>query len=86
MNETGHQTYCIVIHQTLAVSKCPLGPGECIWRHRQTGDCTYDEDFGSSNFSPSEFATKVGLPPADPSILNIIKNSLAHLIKHELMS
>jgi len=77
-------TFCVVIEKQLAVSQCPLENGACIWKHRKNGRCTYNEAFASSDFTPNEFAARVGLPPADPEVLNIIKNSLADKIRHEL--
>jgi len=45
----------------------------------------YSESFASSDFTASEFAARVGLPPIDSEVFTILKNSLAHKIKHELL-
>ena len=57
-----------------------------MWNHRQTGVCTYNEQFAISDFTVNEYAERVGLPPADSQVVNIMRNSLAARIKLELVS
>ena len=76
--------YCGVIHKQLTVPFCPLENTQCMWKHRLTGQCKYSEEFANSDFTPVEFVALVGLPPIDSTVVNILRNSLAFKIKHEL--
>jgi hypothetical protein len=76
--------YCIIIHKQLSVAECPLETSQCMWKHRVNGLCKYSEVFANSDFTPVEFAALVGLPPIDSAVVNILRNSLAFKIKHEL--
>jgi hypothetical protein len=78
-------TFCVVIQKQLAVSQCPLAGNSCIWKHRKTSRCTYNEAFANSEFTPNEFAARVGLPSAEVSVLDIIRNSLADKIRREIV-
>lgn len=78
-------TFCVVIQKQLAVSQCPLAGNSCIWKHRKTSRCTYSELFANSEFTPNEFAARVGLPSAEVSVLDIIRNSLADKIRSEIV-
>jgi hypothetical protein len=77
--------FCVIIEKRLVGPRCPLPNGACMWKHRETGDCTYDEQFASSDLTVNEYAARVGLPLADPEAVTIIKNSLADCIRRELV-
>jgi len=81
-----NKTFCVVIRKELKVSKCPLPSGACMWKHRETRICTYDEKIANSELTVNEYTERVGLPPADPDIFSILKNSLLDKIKYELLS
>ena len=79
-------TFCVVIQKRINGYTCPLPKDSCMWNHRQTGVCTYNEQFAISDFTVNEYAERVGLPPADSQVVNIMRNSLAARIKLELVS
>lgn len=75
-------TFCAVIEKQIATPVCPLPDGHCMWKHRQSGRCTYVED--QPALSPNEYAAKVGLPQIDGALVNILKSSLIQRVKDEL--
>jgi hypothetical protein len=82
---TNSTVFCVIIDKRIAGPKCPLPNGSCMWAHRQTSNCTYNEQFANSDLTVNEYAAHVGLPPADPEAVKIIKNSLADRIRRELV-
>lgn len=84
MDEPERGTFCVVIHNQLAVSYCPLPNGTCMWKHRVSGRCMYSEDFAATSFTPNDFATRVGLPTIPGEVVNIIKRTVIAKIRDEL--
>lgn len=68
-------TFCVVVERELATSSCPLHKGACVWRHRETGICMYDED--AKLLPPSELAALVGAEVPSSENLSRILNGLA---------
>lgn len=80
-------TYCGIIEKQIATSVCPLPAGRgCMWKHRETGHCTFDPDFAEKLKNPNQFAEKVGLPPVDEEIEAILMNSFRERLKVELQT
>lgn len=77
--------FCVVIDKLIAGPRCPLPTGSCMWKHRQTSDCTYDEQFASLDFTVNEYAARVGLPTPDPEVLVVMRNSLTARVKSEII-
>jgi hypothetical protein len=72
--------FCGVIQQQLVVSSCPLMKGTCMWKNRLHGRCTYTTE----ELTTEEFTQRVGLPPLEPAVVNILRSSLKHKISNEL--
>lgn len=90
-DEASRGTFCIVIGEQLAVSACPLPRGTCMWKHRLHGLCMYSEEFGTYNeksgryeFTPNEYAKRVGLPPIDQPMVQVLKRTVLANIKKEI--
>lgn len=75
-------TFCILIEQQIAISNCPLPRGTCMWKHRISGLCMYDENVES--LDANAYAALVGLPPINAHLVNILKRSVVAIIKEEL--
>jgi hypothetical protein len=75
-------TFCIVIEKQIAVSHCPLPKGTCMWKHRITGQCTYDENVEITD--ANSYASRVGLPQIPNLIVSIIQRSVVAALKEEL--
>jgi len=73
-------TFCGVIQQQLAVSRCPLAKGSCMWQHRLHGGCT----FAQTPIPSHEYARRVGLPVLPVDVVNIGRRSLKKRLKKEL--
>jgi hypothetical protein len=82
--EASRGTFCVVIGEQLAVSACPLPKGSCMWKHRLHGLCMYSEEFSSSGFTPNDYAKRVGLPPIDPPMVNMLKRTVLANLKKEI--
>lgn len=77
-------TYCKVIDQQLIVATCPLPSGRCMWKHHLHGLCMYTEEFASSEFTPQEFAMRVGLRPPNSDEVNILRERVAASVRASL--
>lgn len=78
--ESDFGTFCGVIGEQLVVSSCPLPKGTCMWKHRLHGLCMFTAD----DLTPDEFAKRVGLPPLEAPVVNILRSTIQYKIKHEL--
>lgn len=67
-------SFCVVVERELATSSCPLYKGACVWRHRETGICMYDED--AKLLPPDELASLVGTSVPSNEDLSKIINGL----------
>jgi hypothetical protein len=84
MTET--KIYCGVIERHLATDTCPLPKYSCLWCHKKTKQCTYDDAIAHpeeerNRLTPDEFAVRVGLPPIPLPLVNILKQSLVINLK-----
>lgn len=77
-------TYCKVIDAQLIVASCPLPVGRCMWKHRVHGLCMYTEEFASSEFTPQDFALRVGLTPLNSDEVNILRDRIANAVRSAL--
>lgn len=77
-------TYCKVIEAQLIVASCPLPVGRCMWKHHLHGLCMYSEEFASSEFTPQEFAMRVGLRPPNSDEVNILRDRVAASVRESL--
>ncbi len=83
--EDGLGVYCGMIQKQLIVATCPLPQGTCLWKHRVTGLCTYNEEtVNSGTLTPDTFARLVGLPLIPTIAVNKLRDTLASTIKKEL--
>ena len=91
MEVTEKGTFCAVLGKNLLVSVCPLTKGSCMWKHRLHGRCMYSQTFGTYNpktdtyeFTPHEFAVRVGLPMLTNENLQILTRNLKEHLNKEL--
>jgi len=82
------RTFCGVIEKELATPTCPLPKNTCMWCHKETKQCMYDDDIvhpdeEKNRMTTVEFAQYVGLPTIPTPLVNILKQSLIiHLKKN----
>lgn len=72
-------TFCGVVGKPLVVTICPLGEGQCMWRHRETGHCR----FTNKSVTVQEFSKRVGLPGIDGPTANVLRASLKYKLYQE---
>jgi hypothetical protein len=82
-------TYCGIIERELNTPVCPLRKHQCMWQHRETKVCTYDDSVAhpeeeKNRISPAEFAERVGLPVLPSALVYILKQSLTHNLKKSI--
>lgn len=87
MSET--RTYCGIIEQHLDTPTCPLPKFSCMWCHKKTKQCMYDDALAQpederSRLTPEQFAERVGLPVIPPALVNILKQSLVIHVKKNI--
>jgi len=78
-------TYCKVIDDQLVVATCPLPPGRCMWKHHIHGLCMYTDEFASSEFTPQEFAARVGMRALNSDEVNILRDRIAQAVRSSLI-
>ncbi|BAG41743.1 hypothetical protein [Ralstonia phage phiRSL1] len=72
--------FCGVINQEIATAVCPLSKGACMWQHRTSHLCKFQDH----ELDAEQYAKLVGLPPADPNVIQILKSTLLHRVRAEL--
>lgn len=78
-------TYCKVIEKRLVVATCPLPHGTCMWKHHIHGLCTFSEQFANSEFTPAEFAARVGVSIPNSDEVNILRERIASAVRASLV-
>lgn len=81
--------YCGVIERHLDTPTCPLTKYSCMWCHKKTKQCMYDDAVAQpeddrSRLTPEQFAERVGLPTIPPALVNILKQSLINHVKKNI--
>lgn len=74
--------YCVVIDKELAVNRCPLKPGTCVWQHVVTNKCMYKK---MDNPTPNDIAALTGREPISIEEETELKAKLLLAIKKEIL-
>lgn len=74
------KTFCVVVGNELAVSRCPLPEGSCTWQHRATNFCKYSD----RDLTVAEHAVLIGAPVPRPSEIQALEQALIEAIRAEV--